>query len=244
MKRFLALVGIGLFLYGCTTISPVISPPPIPERVPEHGNYEIIPGREPTVVAALRAAPPPAQPELIQGTTLISDQNALSAQSFALIGTAHFRSNQPSAEQQALEKGKEVGADKILVYPHFSPEKDQPDNGNLQRFENKEEFLAAYYVRFKLLFGATFRNLTASEQQTLDTTGGVRIGKVMPGTPASTANLLTGDIVLKLKGRSIENKNEFQNLLKTYAGLSVKITILRNKEILERVIKLGAFLPY
>jgi S1-C subfamily serine protease len=97
----------------------------------------------------------------------------------------------------------------------------------------------AYYVRFKLPFGATFRDLRPEESSEVGSAGGVAIGAVVTDSPASRANLLSGDIVLKCDGTAIVNRTDFQNRLRARAGHPVTLTIVRNGETLQRMVKLG-----
>ncbi|MEZ5520721.1 MAG: hypothetical protein R3F08_04515 [Dokdonella sp.] len=90
----------------------------------------------------------------------------------------------------AIELGQEVGADRMLLYPHHPGTSDDTA---------ADQFLVAY-VRFRLLFGATFLcNLTPGERSQLGVDlHGVQIGSVVGGTPASQANLMAGDYVIAL----------------------------------------------
>jgi S1-C subfamily serine protease len=94
-------------------------------------------------------------------------------------------------------------------------------------------------VRFKLPFGATFRDLRPAEMSEIGTGGGVAIGTIVGDSPASRANLLTGDIVLKCDGKPIVDRADFQNTLREKAGHPVTLTIVRNGETLQRLVRLG-----
>jgi hypothetical protein len=226
---FLATIALS----GCVTQSVVVEPRSEPdivknEQVPSP-NYEAVTSRSPEMIASLRAAPPPAQPELVEGRSIIGDQRTLSARGFVHIGTSRHRTDANAAQDKALAVGKEVGADQVLVYRN---EPLQNGAGN--------EFVAMYYVRFKLLFGATFRNLTARERESLDGSSGVEIGSVIGGTPASQANLMAGDFVLAFNGRSFKDRTEFQQLLSNHAGKAVTLLIRRGDVTMDRVVRLGA----
>jgi aminopeptidase N len=58
---------------------------------------------------------------------------------------------------------------------------------------------------------------------------GVRIGAVSPGSPAETAGLLEGDIIVRLGGQDIANLKEYSDALKTHQpGDTVELTYLRD----------------
>jgi S1-C subfamily serine protease len=73
----------------------------------------------------------------------------------------------------------------------------------------------------------------------LGTGGGVAIGTIVGDSPASRANLLTGDIVLRCDGKAIIDRADFQNRLREKAGHPVTLTIVRNGETLQRMVRLG-----
>jgi hypothetical protein len=214
-----------LAVAGCATVStgPSTAPPkPIPPE--ESRGYVTTPGREPALVADLRAAPPPAHPEIVDGRNLAADEKRLRAQSYMHVGTSHFPAGDADVREKALRQGERVGADRVIVY---APGADSTDT------------TVAYYVRFKLPFGATFRDLRPEEMSALGTGGGVAIGTVVNDSPASRANLLTGDIVLRCDDKAIVDRADFQSRLRAKAGKPVTLTIVRNGETLQRVVRLG-----
>lgn len=220
-------------LAGCVTHTTIVEPGTVPEIVvpetPSDRHYEPVASRSPEMIASLRAAPPPAQPELVEGRNAIGDQRTLSARGYVQIGSARYEVDDASAQAKALEIGTEVGADQMLVYRNDRPEA-----------QAHEQFLAVYYVRLKLLFGASFRNLTTREKETLEGATGVEIGSVVGGTPASQANLMAGDLVLAFNGRPFRDRAEFQELLRGEAGKPVTLTIRRGDVTMDRMVRLGA----
>jgi hypothetical protein len=221
--RSLAFV-FAFLIAGCATGPGTIFAPtpnlPTPE---ETGNYETVAGRGPEIVADLRAAAAPAEPAVSDGRNFASDRKQLAAQSVMHIGTSHFAASDAHAREDAIRQGQRVGADRVILYP--------PNGG--------DDLVVGYFVRFKLPFGATFRDLRATETSKLGTGGGVAIGSVVDGSPASRANLLPGDIVLKCDDKPIMNRKDFQNRLRARAGHPVTLTIVRNGETLQRAVRLG-----
>ena len=221
--RFFALVGFALFLSGCATgPSTVFTPTPKPLPPEETGNYTSVAGRGPQIVADLRAAPPPAEPEWIDGKSFAADEKRLGARSVMHVGTSHFPASDTHLRDQALRQAARVGADRVIAYP--------AEDG---------EITIAYYVRFQLPFGATFRDLRPAELSKLGTGGGVALGSVIDDSPASRANLLSGDIVLKCDGDPVVDRADFQGQLRARAGHPVTLTIVRNGETLQRMVRLG-----
>ena len=233
LDRALPVLILLAVLSGCVTHSVVIEPrdgsTTIVEEPQADPHFEPVPGRGPDVIAALRAEPPPVRPQIIEGKTVLSDRQALGALGFVHVGSSRFEIDDPEAEEKAAAFAADLGAERMLLYRQYTP-----DDGA------QSEFRAVYYVRFKLLFGATFRNLNAQERATVDGAGGVRIGSVVGSTPASQANLMAGDLVLRFNGRPFNDRVEFQELLRNQAGKPVTLTIRRNDVSVERVVRLGA----
>jgi len=211
-------------LAGCARIArpPGPSEPQGPPAAPAT-RYEIVQGRNAQLVARLRSAPAPAQPEVSEGHSPQGDENVLRVQGYVQIGIGHFVERDPlRAREQAERKGREVGADKVLIY---APTDDAV-------------LAATYYVRLHLPFGANFRDLTPEERDRLGAPG-VQIGEVVGATPAAKANLLEGDFVLKFNHQPVLDKPSFQGLLEQHMGQRVTLTIRRDGSTIERVVRLG-----
>ena len=220
-------IALLLLLAGCASGPGTVSTPSMPTSAPpeETGGYEAVPGREPALVADLRAAPAPATPEVVDGKNAAADEKRLRPQSLMRIGTSHFAASDANARDKAMRQAMRVGADRVIVY---APGTDGGDT------------VVAYYVRFRLPFGATFRDLRPAERTDVGANGGVAIGTVVDGSPASRANLLAGDIVLKCDDAPIAGRSDFQSRLRAKAGHPVTLTIVRNGESLQRVVRHGS----
>jgi membrane-associated protease RseP (regulator of RpoE activity) len=229
MNRKLATVAL-LLLAGCAAVPRnVVNEPSSPQS-----RYEAEPGRDAATIAELRAAPAPATPEIIAGKNQDGDHARLILQGFVKIGTGHSPYAQAATHEDVLRQGRQVGAERILLYPPSMTDAVVQDDA-----APKGEWLAVYYVRFKLPFGATFRDLRPKERNALGA-GGIQIGSVVGGTPASRANLIAGDYVLELDGKPVVDKANFQALLRHNAGHAVTLTIVRNGIKLHRPVRLGA----
>jgi len=218
-------LGAGLALAGCAheASRPEPARPPLP---PPEPRYEVVGGRGPDVVARLRAAPPPAQPDALDGHAMESDERYWGDQGLVQIGIGHFPAGDAqSAREKAIRMGHDVGADKLLMYTAFAA--------------GGPDLVAVYYVHLRLPFGAVFRDLSAEERQQVGGDG-VMISQVIGGTPASAANLRAGDFVLKLDRAPVRDKTTFQDLLQNHQGRRVTLTIRRNNVTLDRLVRLGS----
>jgi serine protease Do len=62
-----------------------------------------------------------------------------------------------------------------------------------------------------------------------DAKGGMRIGGIMPGSPADKAGLRQGDMVTRFNADTIENMMDYTNALsKTKPGQTAKLTVVRD----------------
>lgn len=213
-----------LLLGGCAQVARPPAPGTPGQPPPAPPAYETVQGRSPDVVARLRAAPPPVQPEVADGATPDGDKTLLRAQGLVEIGIGHYPdSDMASLRGEVATQARKAGADKALIYPP-------------QAFGAPA--LALYFVRLHLPFGANFRDLTDLERQTIGS-GGVEIGEVVGGTPASEANLREGDYVLKFNNAPVRDKAAFQALLQQHMGRRVILTIRRNSVTMKRLVLLG-----
>ena len=215
-------------LGGCAHVAyaphETVAPAP---TAPERGRYEVLSGGDAQAVAELRAAPAPAQPEISDSHSPEGDEHVLVAKGFVHIGDGNYAGVDADARAWLLQKAHEVGADKVLVYElGATVETSAPS------------LHAAYFVRFKLPFGATFRDLNSAETDALGASG-VQIGSVIGGSPAAEANLLIGDFILKFNGEPVHNRAGFQQQLRTHMGKSVMLTISRDGSVSQRRVRLG-----
>ena len=250
LRSFAVFASSALMLGGCVWFrraperqEPGVAPP---QEVVEPGHYFVTPGHGTELVAELRAAPAPQAPEVVDGMGVRSDERKLVAKSFVRVGTGCYPTNDSTARDWVQRMGVRVGAEKAYVYVLPADEKAgaklaaemtaacTADSGPVPA-----ALVATYYVRYKLPFGAQFRNMTADEMKTLGVGGGVQIGSVIGGTPASEANLRTGDFVLKLNGTAVRDRAEFQNLLRANMGKRVTLTISRDGVQVDRMVRLG-----
>lgn len=219
--RFVLILGCAL-LGGCAT-STFVRTDEVPGQPADSENrYEPVAGREPSIIDPLRAAPAPAQAELLPGKSPAADQELLTPQAYVLVGNSRHRHDDERARAWIAAQGQAIGADKIRWYA-------LPESGELG---------AAYYVRVRLVFGATFRDLNAQERKVFPA-GGVRLGDIVGDSPASRANLRAGDIVTTLDGTPVKDRSVFQSLLREHMGRTVELDLLRGTETLSRKVQLG-----
>lgn len=218
--RFVLILGCAL-LGGCATSTFVRTDEVPGQPADANHRYDPVTGREPSVIDPLRAAPA-AQAEILAGKSLAADQELLTPQAYVLVGTSRHAHDDERAREWISTQGKAIGADKIRWYA-------KPGSG---------ELVAAYFVRVRLVFGATFRDLNVGERKAYPA-GGVRLGDIVGESPASRANLRAGDIVTALDGTPVKDRANFQSLLRDHMGKTVELTLARDAETLSRKVQLG-----
>ncbi len=232
---------------GCVAVRPtpvVEQGVPPPHAVTEPGRYLVSAGHGAESVAELRAAPPPDNAEIAPGASVRPDERKLVARSYVRIGTGCYPTSDEEARDWATRIGKRVGADKVLLYSVADAK--SPDQ--FAAAANAEcdgpgpsewAFIATFYVRYRLPFGAQFRNMTVAELKAASVDGGVQLGSVIGGTPAAEANLRSGDFVVKFNGTHVRDRAAFQEMLRANMGKRVTLTVARNGEQFDRLVRLG-----
>jgi membrane-associated protease RseP (regulator of RpoE activity) len=224
-----ATIYFSLALVGCQqNVRPVPETRPVqaPPRA-SLGRFEPVAGRGADTVAELRAAPAPAQPEFTDGASAAGDERVLSAKGFVKIADGYYAGIDADASAWLRKRGIEAGADKVIFYNV------PPDD-----VTHAPSLHAVYFVRFKLPFGASFRDLKAEERTELGSNG-VRIGTVIGGSPAAEANLRTNDVITKIDGKDIAGRADFEKQLRAHMGKRVTLTISRAGTISTRMVRLG-----
>lgn len=221
MSLRLASLLLCILLGGCTSAF-VAREPDAPGLPADADNrYEPVAGREPSIIDPLRAAAPAAQAEVLPGKTLAADQERLTPQAYVLIGNSRHAHDDADARAWIGKQAQALGADTVRWYA--------ATDGGLN---------AAYFVRVRLVFGATFRDLNAQERKAFPA-GGVRLGDVVGESPASRANLRPGDIVTALDDAPVKDRANFQSLLRQHMGRTVNLNLARGTETVQRKVQLG-----
>lgn len=241
MFRRALIVSLAVALGACAS-KPRPEAPPEPEPVApvaaEIGSYLPSPAYPAATVAELRAAPPPSAPKVALGTNPEADAQRLQAQAHVRIGTGRLPGAPVDSIELARAQAVRSGADEVLLYPLPPPAAGAVEAPAAADADAGTE--VAHYVRFRLPFGARFRDLNEAERARLGVAGGVVLGAIIGDSPASQANLLEGDIVLRLGGKALVDAADFRARLRENAGRAVTLTIWRGGTTLARPVRLGA----
>jgi PDZ domain len=104
---------------------------------------------------------------------------------------------------------------------------------NIPYAVTRSDFFASYWVALdpsKMRFGAYWDALPADARSRLQRNTGVIVLIVVRSTPAFRANILEGDILLKINGEDIVGVREFEGQQAKFAGQNVELSIVRGTE--------------
>jgi hypothetical protein len=225
--RTILPVAAALLFAACAQVTTRPPQTPVEQPItPAHpGRYEAVPGRDAEVIAELRAAPAPPQAEVSDSQSPEGDKPVLAAKGYVHIGDGEYRVNSAEGRDWLIARAHDVGADKVMIYA--------APGGN-----DAAALHAVYYVRFKLPFGANFRDLRAEERDALGASG-VHIGAVIGNSPADQASLRDGDVVLKFNGEAVRDRADFEQRLRAHMGKKVTLVISRDGTVVTRLVRLG-----
>jgi PDZ domain len=114
---------------------------------------------------------------------------------------------------------------------------------NIPYAVSRSDFFASYWAArdtSKLIFGSNWSPLPDDVRSRLQRNTGLLVTIVVNGTPAFRANLLEGDILLKINGEDIVDAPSFTEQLKQRAGQAVDIGLIRGTQPLTMRVALNA----
>ena len=104
---------------------------------------------------------------------------------------------------------------------------------------HRQDYGAIYFIKQKYMLGIYIRDLDDKERQSVQSNKGVVIRTVVDDTPAFNADLLPNDILTAIDGMPIANQSGFDHLLSSRAGREIVISLVRNGEKMDKIVKLN-----
>ncbi len=182
--------------------------------------------------------------ELLSGTRKQEDNISMLEQGYDLMGLSSFEAGDVPPEQ-ALVHGKEIKADKVLVY--VAKSRNSTSIGQMEfireaRKAGKElteqdlqelpqyRYYASYWAKLPApLMGVHVIKLVPKDEDTAPADG-VNVVAVIQGSPAFKAGLQRGDVLLRLGGNPVNKPEELSALVFGLQGQIVPVEILRGGE--------------
>lgn len=193
--------------------------------------------------------PPPAEPPVYLGTgDRAADALALFENDYSLIGASRLRAD--AGVEDALAQAKEAGAALVILYGHFAPASSgrldvlpyrprpaargfRPESGGMRVFSDvgPDEPVAAFWGKIRPpVLGIVTRPLYPREQARLGRKDGILVESVSAGSPAEAARIAAGDVIVAIDGKSLPDAMAVPALLRSLAGRTVSIDLIRDGE--------------
>lgn len=177
------------------------------------------------------------EPQLYVTNNLDEDVYDILSKHYAIIGTSNFegpRNNINLAKDQA----KKIGAKIVLVQESYNRTINNiysNSYGITSDYTDRYNYSVLYFAKLKNDMssgGFQYDNLTERERTIYNTNTGCIITLVYKDTPAFYANLIRGDIILKIDDKDILNQESILSIMKDKKyNNELNITFLRNGKV-------------
>lgn len=107
---------------------------------------------------------------------------------------------------------------------------------------SRNNYFASYWVKqdtSKMRLGVRYGPLNDAQRTALQRNTGVNVAIVVAGTPAFSANILEGDIVLAINGEDVIDQLGFDAQLTRFAGQPVELQVMRGNKPLKILLTLN-----
>ena len=83
------------------------------------------------------------------------------------------------------------------------------------------------------------RDLSDAERQEFQSNKGAAVRLVVDGAPAFDADILVGDVITAIDGRSVSSANALNDLLRERPGKLIAVSIVRRGQHIEKSVQLN-----
>ncbi|MGQ0442634.1 MAG: PDZ domain-containing protein, partial [Methylophilaceae bacterium] len=164
---------------------------------------------------------------------------------YDLMGSSGFEAGDVKPEL-ALQHAKSIKADTVLVYTKYASKQTslsnieaikpaakttgEIDEKDLKQAEEKYKYYASYWAKLPMpLLGVHIIKLKpVNADGTADAENGLKVLAVIKDSPAAKANLLRGDVLLKMGSIELEKPETLSLVARQYQGKTVEIAYERN----------------
>jgi S1-C subfamily serine protease len=106
----------------------------------------------------------------------------------------------------------------------------------------KYDYGATYWAKYKLgitTFIIGHADFKPELRQRIRSNKGIQVLASIKATPAYNADIMTGNVLLKLNEHVIRSKNDIRHLIKDNEGKVFKVELWRNGNIITKNVKVG-----
>lgn len=104
---------------------------------------------------------------------------------------------------------------------------------------HRSDYAAIFFVKRRVSLGAFTRELNDAERQEFQSNKGAVVHLVVDGSPAFDADILVGDVIMAIDGKSVSSTKTLQALLREHAGKLIAVSIVRRGQHIEKSVKLN-----
>lgn len=179
---------------------------------------------------------------------------------YDMMGTTGFTATDVAPEL-ALEHGKAIQADTVLVYTKYSSAKAQASRKEFLKAEAKKagkvidetlldevtvyDYFASYWAKIPMpTFGVHIIKLNSlvtdyeTDEVTKHPETGLKVVAVIRGSSAAKANILHGDSLLKIGDAVMDKPDDLFAAIKQYKGKTVTVVVKRGKKVMKMPVTL------
>jgi membrane-associated protease RseP (regulator of RpoE activity) len=104
---------------------------------------------------------------------------------------------------------------------------------------HRSDYGAVFFVIQRFNLGIFTRDLNDTDLHELQSNKGVYVRLVADGTPAFDADILVGDVITAIDGKSVASEKDMHNLLGERAGKLITVAIVRRGQHIEKSVQLN-----
>ncbi len=203
-----------------------------------------------------------SSPKIIRGTNYEEDVLYMKRKGYMELGNSSFNGRTVD-HSLALAQAKRIGAPIVYVYSKYTNTESGmapiiiPNNqtivsgggvatvyGSQTMYvpysNSRHDVLATYWKKIRMpALGIRTRELSSKMKQRIGSNKGMFISAVIDGSPAYNADILEGDILVKINGISTYSDEQIGKAVNLYQGEEVIITLWRASKKIQIPVILG-----
>ena len=104
---------------------------------------------------------------------------------------------------------------------------------------HRSDYGAVFFVKQRFGLGVFTRDLSDAERQEFQSNKGAAVRLVVDGTPAFDADILIGDVITAVDGKSVSSAKALNDLLREHTGKLIAVSIVRRGQHIEKSVQLN-----
>lgn len=203
----------------------------------------------------IKSANPNVETEMFVSNHKEEDNINMLESGYDLMGSSGFEAGNILPEL-ALQHGKAIKADTVLVYTKYGNAK-TPDakmqiireaakmkkelsEADLAEEEVKYKYYASYWAKLPMpLMGVHVIKLIQSTEKGPKPEPGLKVLAVIKDSAAAKANLLKGDVLIKLGDAKMDKPDDLYAAVKRYQGQTIPVMYTRGEDEMSETITIG-----